>query len=359
MHIMGWDVDIVHRANNYLTDADCWSRLDSNLCYDLTFKDYIWLVSTLQSQSMSPSDLPILPRNMPYYRSPQIKATPPTLDAEDEIHQTLLADSIHHPHLDIPPHVSNCPEFNLEILSNLFLPIPVTVCGITTSSQHMHFLFHNLPGQSILSTPVIFASLISTCNLPFNVTLACNPFAYGYMLMEEFMSCKCIVFSSATALLDHIQGLGNQSTSNGYMVHSHWFQSSKPISTFGALQTSIFTQLHTIHSLSLFVAFVHPDHDSHSILHFSNDLSCTGWVTSSRRLDYTNYGDTVVGHTTVIVGIHNSTESLVEKFQFKTPPRKLPLCLNSFLWWNFNKVEYGISYGHENDDFGCWGYIIS
>jgi hypothetical protein len=69
-------------------------------------------------------------------------------------------------------------------------------------------------------------------------------------------------------------------------------------------------------------------------------------------LDYTNYGNTVVGHTTVIVGIHNSTESLVEKFQFKNPPRKLSLHLNSFLWRNFNKEEYGISYGHEDDDFG-------
>ncbi len=113
---------------------------------------------------------------------------------------------------------------------------------------------------------------------------------------------------------------------------------------------------------SLFVAFVHPDHDSHSILHFVNDLFCTGWVTLSTRLDYTNYGDKVVGHTTVTVGIHNSTESSVEKFQFKTPPRKLPLRLNSFLWRNFNKVEYGISYRREDDDFGkepCTGFTVS
>jgi hypothetical protein len=68
-------------------------------------------------------------------------------------------------------------------------------------------------------------------------------------------------------------------------------------------------------------------------------------------MDFTNYNDMVVGHTTVIVGIHNSTESLVEKFQFKTPPSTLPLHLTSLLWQNFNKVEYGISYGCENDDF--------
>ncbi len=89
--------------------------------------------------------------------------------------------------------------------------------------------------------------------------------------MEEFTSCRCI-FSSAMALLDHIQGSGNQSTINGYMIHSHQFQFSKPTSAFWALQTSIVTQLHAIQSLSLFVAFVHPDHDGRSVLRFVNDL---------------------------------------------------------------------------------------
>jgi len=46
-------------------------------------------------------------------------------------------------------------QFNLEILKSLFLLIPVTVFGISMSFQHMHFLSHNLTGQSILSTPAI------------------------------------------------------------------------------------------------------------------------------------------------------------------------------------------------------------
>ncbi len=142
MCIMGWDVYIVHQANNYLTVTDYWSRLDSNLCYDPTFKDYILLVSFLQSQLTSPSDLPILPRNMPYYRGPWIKATPPTLDAEDEGHQILLAtQSIILIQTYLPMYQTA--QFNLEFLTNLFLPVPVTACGITTSSQHMHFSFHN------------------------------------------------------------------------------------------------------------------------------------------------------------------------------------------------------------------------
>jgi hypothetical protein len=107
MGIMGWDVDIIHRVNNYLTNADYWSRLDSNLCYDPTFKDHVRLISTLLLQSTSPSDLPVLPRNMPYYRGLQIKADQPTLAAEGKVDQKLLVYSGLHSHPDISPHVFN------------------------------------------------------------------------------------------------------------------------------------------------------------------------------------------------------------------------------------------------------------
>jgi hypothetical protein len=80
------------------------------------------------------------------------------------------------------------------------------------------------------------------------------------------------------------------------------------------------------------VAFLHPDHDGRSILHLVNDLSQTGWITSSMHMDFTSYGNMIVGHTTGIVGIHNSTESSLKKIQFENPPSKLPLHLNSCLW---------------------------
>jgi hypothetical protein len=41
MRIMGWVIDIVHKANDYLINADYWLRLNSDLCYDPTFKDNI------------------------------------------------------------------------------------------------------------------------------------------------------------------------------------------------------------------------------------------------------------------------------------------------------------------------------
>ncbi len=122
------------------------------------------------------------------------------------------------------------------------------------------------------------------------------------------------------ALLDHICVSGDQSTIDGYMIHSHQFQSSKPTSAFWALQTSIVTQLHTIRSLSLFVVFVHPDHNSSSNLHFINNLSQTGSVTPSMHMELTYYENKIVRHTTVIVGINNSAESSVENSTSKLYP---------------------------------------
>ncbi len=110
MRIMGWDVNIVHLANDYLIDAGYWSRgLDSGLCYDPTLKEYIWLISTIRLQSTSLSDLPILPRNMPYYRGLQVKVDPPTLTTDNDNHQRLLVYSVLHSHSAQSTHVSNHP----------------------------------------------------------------------------------------------------------------------------------------------------------------------------------------------------------------------------------------------------------
>jgi hypothetical protein len=34
MHLMGWDVNIVHRNDHYITDANYWSCLEADLCFD-------------------------------------------------------------------------------------------------------------------------------------------------------------------------------------------------------------------------------------------------------------------------------------------------------------------------------------
>jgi hypothetical protein len=41
MQLMGWDVDIVYQNDHYMTDADYWSRLGTDLCFDPLFKTYL------------------------------------------------------------------------------------------------------------------------------------------------------------------------------------------------------------------------------------------------------------------------------------------------------------------------------
>jgi hypothetical protein len=164
-----------------------------------------------------------------------------------------------------------------------------------------------------------FASTISKRNLPFNVLLACDPYAYGRALFNKVTGCRCIL-PSAAALLNHIHGSGDQSLLDGYLIHSHHYQTSEPTNAFWSLQASIVAQLQAIRKLRLIVAFVHPDHDSRSISKFVTQLTKSGWVISSTKCSFPKYGDSVVGTTTIVVGVHMNTQAKVDVLMFRAPP---------------------------------------
>jgi hypothetical protein len=90
-----------------------------------------------------------------------------------------------------------------------------------------------------------FASTISKRNLPFNVSLACDSYAYGHALFDKFTGCRCILPSAAT-LLDHIRGSRDLSLLDGYLIHSHRYQTSEPTNAFWSLQASIVAKLQAI-----------------------------------------------------------------------------------------------------------------
>jgi hypothetical protein len=182
------------------------------------------------------------------------------------------------------------------------------------------------------------------------VSLACDPFAYGRALFKKFTQCP-IILPSATALLDHIRGSGTQSPIDGYLIHLHWYQSSKPITIFWTIQASIVVQLQAICKLSLFITFDHPDHDGRSVSKFVSQLSFAGWIISTTLCSFPDYGNSVAGGTSIIVGIHTNTQSKVKKLQFRTPPSPKPVPLAAFLWPPFNKKELGISFPEDDESF--------
>ncbi len=186
--------------------------------------------------------------------------------------------------------------------------------------------------------------------MPFAVTLACDPYAYGRALFTEFTDCRCIL-PSAAALLDHIRGSGEPGLIDGYLIHSHRYQTSEPTHAFWSIQASIVTQMHLIRKLRLFVAFVHPDHDGRSVAKFIAQLSHSGWVISLMKCYFPDYGDSVVGTTTIIVGVHTNTQPKVKKVMLCTPPSGKPLPLSNYLWQPFNKTEYRISLSKDDPSF--------
>ena len=61
MRLMCWDVDIVHRNESYLVDADYWSRLSADVCFDPLFKSYLNFNRGLRQCFPAPVTLPMKP----------------------------------------------------------------------------------------------------------------------------------------------------------------------------------------------------------------------------------------------------------------------------------------------------------
>jgi hypothetical protein len=68
------DMDIVHRNNILLTDAD-WSRLGADICYDQLFKSCLYFDRGLCEEFPEPTKLSMFPENMLYYRGTPVIST--------------------------------------------------------------------------------------------------------------------------------------------------------------------------------------------------------------------------------------------------------------------------------------------
>ncbi len=190
----------------------------------------------------------------------------------------------------------------------------------------------------------------SKTELAYHVVLACDPFEYGRALFHEFSKCPTVL-PLAGALLDHIRVSGKQAPLDGYLIHSHRYQTNEPAITFWNIQAAIVTQLRLIWQLNLFVAFVHPDHDGCSVSKFVNQLLSSGWVLSRTTCSFPNFGESVIEQANLIVGVHDSTQSRTEPISFQIPSSPTPLPLAAYIWEPFNKPEYSISFAKDDDSF--------
>jgi hypothetical protein len=155
---------------------------------------------------------------------------------------------------------------------------------------------------------------------PFNVVLACDPFVHGRALFRKLLDCQ-IISDSASAMLDHIRSSGITSQLMGYTIHSHRYVSSEPTSRFWEIQYNITKQLWLIRSLSIVVAFVHPDHNCRAVsLSFEKRLRTDRWIISDKTISYPDYGDSTPDSCRLILGVHSNTKPSCTAIEIIPPP---------------------------------------
>ena len=152
--------------------------------------------------------------------------------------------------------------------------------------------------------------------------------------------------------MDHIRAWGITLKLSGYVIHSNRFTTTKPTSRFWQLQAAIVKKLRLVRSLSLVLAFVHPNQDSRAVSHqFITRLKSDGRLVSDRHMSFTEFGNSVADSCRLIVAVHSHTEEKCSSLQIITPPPIAPNCLSSYQWAPFNWPESAVSYSRDDRSF--------
>ncbi len=142
-----------------------------------------------------PTDLPMRPDNMPYYRGPRFQEPPKAAAPADALHiQSLITEIVssfgcRHNHLS-----------NIPIQFSKFDSAPPLPWQATQTLLNFEFTSYARQAQQFDWTVYLFSnghflSTIQSHNLPFHICLACNPYESGRSLFQEF-STSAKVFNS-------------------------------------------------------------------------------------------------------------------------------------------------------------------
>jgi hypothetical protein len=106
---MCWDVDIVHRPDTELVDADYWPRLGVGLNCDPLLRGYLAYALECCNLNPPPTNLLMRPENMPYYRGPRFQKPSDAAVPANALHiqslTTEIVSSLGYGHT----HLSNIP----------------------------------------------------------------------------------------------------------------------------------------------------------------------------------------------------------------------------------------------------------
>ncbi len=232
MRLMCWDGDIVHCLDTELVDADYWSRLGIDLDFDPLLCGYLAYALARCQSNPPPTDLPMRPENMPYYRGPRFQDPSDSAASADTHHiQSLISNIVTsvdcgHTHLSIVP--IRFGEFDgahpwprqaaRTLLNSEF------ACYALQTQRFDWAVYSFLNGH--------FSLAILSYNLLFNICLVCDPYESGRALFQEFAT-SAKVFNSRNDLLNHIRASGDTLVVHGYLVNSYRFRTTSTHSLKG------------------------------------------------------------------------------------------------------------------------------
>ena len=218
MRPMCWDIDIVHCPNLELVDVYYWSRLGVDMDFDPLFREYLELTSQLCQSNPTPTDLPMQPENMPYYRGPRFQPTTPKSTKANTLHiQSLLTDIT---------TSSGCGHTHLLNVPLCFGELSAVVHTAMPSCRLLNSKLARYAWQTMQYDWAVysflhrhFLSTIKPWGLSFTMCLACNTTKAGCSFFTELVP-NATVFSSRNDLLNHIRASGEQSIISGYLINS-------------------------------------------------------------------------------------------------------------------------------------------
>jgi hypothetical protein len=132
MQFMCWDMIIEHRNDVCLTNADYFSMLSANLCFNSLLKEYIQQAHTLCCCSPAPTKMPIVPELQPYFHGPRINSPKSQLPPQG---LTMHASVPTIPATAGLQHLQNCPSdasLNHQMLAMLHCAVSTipTICKL-------------------------------------------------------------------------------------------------------------------------------------------------------------------------------------------------------------------------------------
>ena len=238
---MCWDVDIVHRPDVELVDADYWSRLGVDLEYDPLYAQYLQQIRQYHTSYPSEKGLPMLPENMPYYRGPKIQSPVRGVTVEAIHVQSLMATittsaSVNTDTLCIRPiQFGSFPDNAVSIRDTSKSMYNSEFASYALQTSQFSWAIYNLSNGH-------FSSTIESLNFSFNIQLGCDTTLRGRSLFGEFAP-KARLFSSGNDFLNYIRSSGDRSVLHGYLINTFQFRTSDITNAFWQLQVQIVAQL--------------------------------------------------------------------------------------------------------------------